>query len=277
MNYIEFKNEIMKIVNGTFEEQLLEGSFTSLSQVGNPLRYNNFACNIRELSRHVLKRMAPDEDIKKCFWYEQNEEDKITRKQRVEYAIAKGFDISYLEEKCGVDIYETTREIIKEIDRLNKYTHVNPESINLSEDEVWRKVEEISGALSQIFYDIEKAKESLVEKIEGILDASLEEEILALYINELDIKSTHHWGEYILLDDIKIEEMDFENVYIQVSGGINIRHQIGSDGDMRRGDGMEWEKCYQFDGRVICPIDTFPKKISVDENFFDLETNEPED
>ena len=37
----------------------------------NPLRFNNFAMGLRELSRIVLHDLAPDADIKVCCWYQE--------------------------------------------------------------------------------------------------------------------------------------------------------------------------------------------------------------
>jgi hypothetical protein len=34
-----------------------------------PLRLNNFATNIRELSRIMLHRLAPDQQVRACTWY----------------------------------------------------------------------------------------------------------------------------------------------------------------------------------------------------------------
>jgi hypothetical protein len=52
----------------------------------NPLRLNNFAMGLRELSRIVLHDLAPDADIEVCCWYkeEKNKDGEVvfTRQQR---------------------------------------------------------------------------------------------------------------------------------------------------------------------------------------------------
>ncbi|WP_414863271.1 hypothetical protein [Pseudomonas chlororaphis] len=41
----------------------------NLEDKQNKLRFNNFAYAMRELARHVLKRLAPDDKVLKCAWY----------------------------------------------------------------------------------------------------------------------------------------------------------------------------------------------------------------
>jgi hypothetical protein len=49
--------------------EVFEGSLLSLDQTSNPLRLNNFATNIRELSRIMLHRLASDQQVRACTWY----------------------------------------------------------------------------------------------------------------------------------------------------------------------------------------------------------------
>lgn len=58
--------KIKSILNGEFEASLFEASLVSLSDKGNKLRLNNFAYSIRELSRHFLKSLSPEGNIKNC-------------------------------------------------------------------------------------------------------------------------------------------------------------------------------------------------------------------
>lgn len=52
-----------------FELDLYEAAVHNLSDLSNKLRFNNFAYAMRELSRHVLHRLAPSEGVLKCSWY----------------------------------------------------------------------------------------------------------------------------------------------------------------------------------------------------------------
>ncbi len=70
-----------------FEKQVLEAAMHSLDQETNPLRLNHFATTLRELSRLVLHRLAPDAEVKACAWYVKPPDTDITRGQRITYAV----------------------------------------------------------------------------------------------------------------------------------------------------------------------------------------------
>jgi len=63
--------EILSKLGTQFEKDVFEAGLLSLDQLTNPLRLNHFATTLRELSRMVLVRLAPDPDIKACAWYSQ--------------------------------------------------------------------------------------------------------------------------------------------------------------------------------------------------------------
>jgi hypothetical protein len=51
-----------------FQREVFAAVIKSFQQVDNPLRLNNFAMGLRELSRIVLHDLAPDADIEACCW-----------------------------------------------------------------------------------------------------------------------------------------------------------------------------------------------------------------
>lgn len=60
MNIDKFKIEIEKRLSGDFEHDLFDAALYNLNDVHNKLRFNNFAYSLRELTRHILARLAPD-------------------------------------------------------------------------------------------------------------------------------------------------------------------------------------------------------------------------
>lgn len=52
-----------------FERDLFRAAIKNITHSSSPIRFNNFAYAIRELTRHVLKRLAPDENVLKSQWY----------------------------------------------------------------------------------------------------------------------------------------------------------------------------------------------------------------
>jgi hypothetical protein len=46
-----------------FKKSVFDAALKSFEQVDNPLRVNNLATGLRELTRLILRDMAPDKDI----------------------------------------------------------------------------------------------------------------------------------------------------------------------------------------------------------------------
>lgn len=65
----KLRDKISEIVESDFEKALAESSIGQLNEIGNKLRVNNFAYSLRELTRHVLERLAPDDSVRNAVWY----------------------------------------------------------------------------------------------------------------------------------------------------------------------------------------------------------------
>jgi hypothetical protein len=63
--------EILSKLGTSFEKDVLGAGLLSLDQTANPLRLNHFATTLRELSRMVFHRLAPEREIRACGWYVQ--------------------------------------------------------------------------------------------------------------------------------------------------------------------------------------------------------------
>lgn len=73
---MDIVNDIKRLLTSQFETDLFKASLASLNEIGNKLRYNNFAYFIRELSRHFLHRLAHEQNVKNCSWYKKETEDR---------------------------------------------------------------------------------------------------------------------------------------------------------------------------------------------------------
>ena len=92
-------NNLENMLTNNFEKILLEEAINNLNS-NSKIRFSNFAFVIRELIDIVLTRLAKDEDITNCSWYElpQNTERKVIRAQRIRYIIQGGFEENIFEE-----------------------------------------------------------------------------------------------------------------------------------------------------------------------------------
>ncbi|MDA3943801.1 MAG: hypothetical protein PF694_09730 [Bacteroidetes bacterium] len=240
-----------------FEKNLLKACHSNLQDTNNSLRFNNYAYSLRELSRHLLKRLAPDDRILKCKWYKNEIPDKengITRNQRIKYAIQGGLLDSFIEEELGLDIFETKKKLKDAITILNKHTHVNEDTFALEKETVKKHVSEINDAFSELFSDIELCRNEIVSGIESAIDEALIQRTVDDVIEDLDELSTHHTINYLDYD-IKVKTIDDSEIIIDVTGNINVTQQFGSNGDLKRGDGYEIENSFPYDVELKCPLD----------------------
>ncbi len=165
--------KIKTLLSNQFELELFEASLASLNDRGNKLRYNNFAYSMRELSRHFLHNLAPEDRIINCIWFKPETPDgKPSRNQRVKYAIQGGIDDELLK-KWGFDV-EELGEVIKDvkdsINTLSKYTHINPEVFDIDEYEVERKSQEVLFSFIALVETIENYREELKQFLDGHID-----------------------------------------------------------------------------------------------------------
>ncbi|WP_461639202.1 pPIWI-associating nuclease domain-containing protein [Labilibaculum euxinus] len=251
-----FEGIFDKYLETDFELNLLKACLTNLNQFGNDLRFNNYAYSLRELSRHLLKRLAPDENILLCSWYKNEIEGKangITRNQRVKYAIQGGLSDTFIEEELDLDISGTKKKLKKAIDLLSKYTHVNEDTFAIDESTVNNHVSEINKAFSGLFTDIDACRQNIILRIEDGVDSAIIERTVYDVIEDIDEMSTHHEIEDVDYD-IKVEKLNNLEILFKVSGSIDVLQQYGSSGDRRRGDGHEMRNSFPYECELGCPV-----------------------
>lgn len=127
MNIDKFKIEIEKRLSGDFEHDLFDAALYNLNDVHNKLRFNNFAYSLRELTRHILARLAPDKNVLNTAWFmpvAPERPKQITRKQRMKYAIQGGLLDDYVADTLGIDVDEIGGKVNDSIDLLSKYSTV---------------------------------------------------------------------------------------------------------------------------------------------------------
>lgn len=253
-----------------FEKELLEAAFYNLLDLHNPLRFNNFSYAIRELLDHILRRLAPSEYVVKCTWYSEPDSNrKVVRTQRVKYAIQKGLSDEFISTELKLDISGVQRNIRDIISKLNKYTHVAPDTFNITPQ---KQLEDVSIFL-QVFLDLfEIIQRTETEIIESMIKHIEEEVIETIFDNysELETYVTHaYFGDYDI-NDITLAEIDYEHLEFLVEGSISPEFQIGSDSDVRRGDGMVFTKTIPFTCRLSADV-LAPYDLKISD--FEMEVN----
>ena len=238
----ELKRNILPYLEASFEIDLLEAALKNLEDGKNKLRLNNFAYAARELTRHYLKRLAPDSEVLSAPWFKPNDPKKptaITRGQRIKYAIQGYLSDDFRENDLKIDLNEVSKNLRKSIDNLSKYTHVEPETFDVDMTTVTDVSYSIMENTLRFFMTISEAQ----KRVKDAVDACIDEEMVSQFYyethDEIDILASHHEVLGYLVTGLTQLSKDDETIIMKADGFVNVRLQYGSDGDMRRGDGYE--------------------------------------
>ena len=220
-----------------------------------PLTNNDFAFSIRELSRHILHNLSPEEEVTNCVWYknETNEAGKLTRGERVKYAIQKGLPDEFVK-----TFYKTNERISDITKTLNKYTHINPEIFDITETEVNKLTEKVLDSFKTFAVEINTFHELFKTKLEERIDEVVLKHTIYETFDNVDILATHHSIEECNLSSYTITEINSWNISIEATGSLKARLQYGSDGDVANGYGAQMHTLFPFD----CNL-----QIVINENF----------
>ncbi len=256
-------SKLKNLASNDFEKKLLAASIKILDQKNNPLKINNFAASIRELFRHILTSLAPDYEVTKCDWFKweetENGKKTITRKQRIKYAIQKNLPDIYIHKNIS-DLDDSIKRITNIYKSLNKYTHIEEDSFELSE----KDEEEFASKILNIFCEfcdvIKDAIDIFNRDLENLIESTVSSEFFMENIDNVDCLSTHSRPDDISVGTIEIVDKNFDNISVKVNGTVCVSLQYGSDGDCERGDGCETNACFPFESEV---------EIKIDDNFPD--------
>jgi hypothetical protein len=283
-------DQIKKILTSQFEIELFETALLCLNETENKLRYNNFAYSIRELSRHFLYSLSPEENIKNSSWYKIEKsnikqckyckkpdiDEKPTRTQRIKYAIQGGISDEILEE-WGFEIDEL-RETIKlvknTIETLSKFTHINPDVFNLTNEEVVQNSEIVLNSFILFVETIENYKEEIKTFLDGHIEEHMISSVVSNFFENVDQLAPHHSLNYSEVLEYYISEITDKEIIVDVFGELYVTLEYGSKQERRDCDGLDLEESFPFETKIKYEIDkNFPTgKFEIDE--YDVDTSE---
>jgi hypothetical protein len=260
-------------LDGAFEHHLFEAALRSLADQEHPLRFNNFAYSIRELVRHVLARLAPDDAVRRCPWFrpETEKADQVTRRQRAAYAIHGGLQPQYVMESLDVEIEEPLKALVAALNTLSKHTHIEPDTFDMDAAQVDRLSDETLGTLAALFDTTLACRDAVRRALWDHIDRELVQRTLDETIVDIDILATHHIVEGIDLGEVKVIAVDHERAKFRATGSLDCELQWGSNGDMRRGDGATLAESFPFSCELSSPV-AAPEQLTIDEGSLQVDT-----
>jgi hypothetical protein len=244
-----FKKKIRKILANSFQRELLDASIDNLKS-DNKLRFNNFAYSLRELSRHFLKSLAPDLSIEESIWFknETKKQNVYSRGERIIYSIQGGLEDKFVEREIMSikELNSVKKKVTDSIEILNKYTHINDKTFDLSDEMIMSNSELIMKSFIELTETIINTRKIILKSLEDKLSKKILEKAMWDISDEVDILATHHWMENVNIDKFHIIKLENRNILIQGMGSIEFLLQWGSNGDVGRGDGHQMNETFPF-------------------------------
>ena len=270
------ENTILQYLKQGFEQDLFKAAVANVDDANNKLRLNNFAYAMRELIRTVLERLAPDDEVVNAPWFEPNDKDKpdkVTRTQRIKYAIQGWLSDEFITETLGIDHSENDKQLRKSIDVLSKYTHVTPLTFGMSSVDVTKCVLNVLLQMQCFLMDVAEAHAQIRNAAMECIDEEMIEEFYINTQDDLDIMATHYEVLSYVVTGITPKSKDDGKIILDVSGFVNVRHQYGSAGDMRRGDSFEIKARYPFSSQLIASYKNREGDVHIVDKTMDIDTN----
>lgn len=259
-----------------FPRKMFAAALKSFAQSNNPLRFNNFAMNLRELSRVMLHDLSPDKDIKACCWFKQEFNDQgkpiITRAQRIRYAVQAGLPGDFVEGTLFIDVQETTKEFNRIVDQLSKFTHVTKETFDIEQDMADQSAEEAIDVFRSLLQVIDDCRTEVHTALEESAREALNYEMIANTVQELDELATHHTVDATHIEHFELTYMGSAKIEFRASGSVDCELQYGSDMDVERDDGFRTSDNFpltcEFEADITTPLDLKVRNLSVDNSSF---------
>jgi Predicted pPIWI-associating nuclease len=245
-----------------FEKDVFAAALTSLALTGNPLRLNNFATNLREISGILFERLSPDQSVQNSSWYvpttNQNGQSIITRADRITFAVQAGLSDTFVQNSLGVDVQTMRQSLVAIVNTLSKYTHIRPAVFGANTTTTETVALEALEAFAALFDTIAECRAEVEHAAEGNLNEALMAEFLKEAVAELDELSTHHCVEGVLIESVRVKSMDDTTIVYVAEGFVEGEFQYSSS-DVSRGDGLVTHDSYplrcEFTADIASPLD----------------------
>jgi len=181
----------------------------------------------------------------------------------MEYAIRGGLSNDFLKNELEINLEELIKKTLDSINVLSKYTHIQEEVFSVEESKGDKIVMDSMRALTNFFEEIDCLKDNLIHKYEHLLFDIIDGIFANETFNEIDMLSTHHLVDEIVLDKVGILDINSNEISIEIIGTVYVQHMYGSDRDRRKGDGDEFNSSYPFTVSKIIDV-LYPLGISID-------------
>ena len=156
----------------------------------------------------------------------------------------------FVEKILDVEVPPVIKSVSAAFETLNKFTHINRETFNLSETEAVSRAAECLGATSSLIENIRTCRNAVLQNLAAAIDQHLLAESISDVINELDEIATHYLIDEVNTDLSEIVDIGPKDLCIQVEGNIGVELQYGSSSDIQNDIGTVMSDSFPFSATV---------------------------
>jgi hypothetical protein len=206
---------------------ILEGALRSQKDIGNPLRHANTANALRELLREIFESLAPDKEIKKCFWFvpDRSSKNGVTRRDRIKFAIYGYVGAGPFPKKFVQRAEDLAKRILSQISRLQALTHVNAASLAVAQETADLLFMSTLRSYFRLLGLIDDAKIAFESELATILSVKLDEKFND-EINDFEF-ATHARPEYTEDVTVGVDDINAKEIHFSGRGSILYEIQYG--------------------------------------------------
>lgn len=263
------KLDLLNLVpSDRFLKKLCKGAIQTGRDKANPIRGNLVASALRELATHILHSLAPEDEVRRCVWFEQAKDTKtVTRGQRARYIVQAGLPNDFVTEKLKVDAAAMAKPLLNAMDTLHKATHVKPETVVHKGSAVRDMLFEVLSELHILLEEAQQARHAIKHAVATALHNAVFESLILETIQELDELSTHtrvdgHW-----IETITVRRLDATLIDYRITGEVEVDLQYGSNSDVDNDIGMRSDDSYPYRAKVTAeaakPLDINAETIQL--------------
>lgn len=235
-----------------FVDQMLTGAMRVGGDAQNPIRGNLLASACRELTTHLLHELAPEDQVRGCAWFVQDQTtETVTRAQRAAFIAHGGLLPYYVENTLGFSADDYVKPLTQAMSELNKRVHLKAKTVLAEEGEVRRLAGGIFDAIEGLLDTADECRSFIVDELRDHIDRQVMERMLGEQIGELDILSGRTLVEGHDTTEIQVVEIGPKDVRFHVEGAVYVTLQWGSGSDFRNGDGATLSEEFPFEASVV--------------------------
>ena len=194
-----------------FHSKLFDAAVANYFDLNNPIRFNNFCYALRELIREKLITTSPDDEVKKCVWYDKNQKN-VTRVDRIRFLIMNGLSNDVVDAEMIKQVLVSSNKLKKHINTLSKYTHITQKSIQIDFYDGDKLFEDVLKQIKECFELIEKVRKQVLDQIIDEAQNDIEDALIVELPSEIEELSTHSTIDSVIDVSISIENIDCNSI-----------------------------------------------------------------